>query len=141
MLESLSKLEDFSLRELDVLVAKFFYKLETKIERVDSNNSNTLRYLVYRKTKKARFRGYSKVKSNVEKLDKHWKPLPRYSVDIRDFYKFAQDFTGKYRCKLSITLLDNNTSIVVISGQPLTGKLCDVGVKLMLAYILEKENQ
>lgn len=141
MEEALSMLEDFSLRELDVLVAKIFYRLETRIERVESKNANFIRYLVRRSKRKPRFRGYSKVKSVLEKRDSSWIPLPRYSVDIRDFYKLAQAFTNKYRCKLSITLLDSNTSIVVLSGQLLTGRLCDVGVRLILAYIIDKEKE
>lgn len=137
----LSTLETHSLRELDVLVAKFFYELEVKIERSDSEKRSCIRYLCLSTKKKQRLRSYSKVKSKLEKSNPRYIPLPRYSVDIRDGYELLLDASRRFG-QIQIKTLDNKRVSVVMLGNTVEGTLpAAITKNVLVKLILDAEQE
>jgi hypothetical protein len=135
-----NQLDEISLREQDALVAKFIYNLQVRVERADSKNNNNIRYLYYSRKKRVRARHYSKVKSKVEKCDKQWLPLPRYSSDARDCIKLCSDFVSNYKTPISVKIVDETTVDVVISGYKLSGRYFSTVTRLILIFMIMKES-
>ncbi|HNC58900.1 MAG TPA: hypothetical protein PLP33_25975 [Leptospiraceae bacterium] len=135
----IEKLNESSLRELDVLVARYFYNYEVKIDRVDSKNNNNIKYLYLSKRKRKYTRHFSKSKTVSEKVNDSWRPLPRWSSDIRDCKKLINDSVAEAG-KIAITILDRNNSEVIVRGNKFSGNLCSCIVKgIILHAIMEKE--
>lgn len=137
--ELINKLNDVSLREVDILLAKHFFNFEVKIERVESKNSNCIKYLYLPQKKKKYARHFSKSKSKTEKENDNYRPLPRWSTDIRDCYNLLKDANKRFG-EFKINFLDENNVSVVVLNERFTGKLCEASAKLILFLtILENE--
>lgn len=124
--ELLEKLNSLSLRELDILVAKYFYNLEVEFERVKSKNSNNIRYF-YNLPQKRKYFNHT--------LRKNQKPLPRYCSDIRDCYKLLIDARKKIG-QIFIHVLDNKKAEVIIKSHHIADKFTVAIVKSVLFQIL-----
>lgn len=135
----IDKLNECSLRELDVLVGKYFYSYEVKVDRVDSKNSNNIKYLYLPKKKKKYARHFSKSKTRTEKINDNWRALPRWSSDIRDCVKLIKDSiedTGF----ISLKIFDKKNCEVSVRGNVFTGSICSCIVKgILLHSFMEKE--
>lgn len=123
--ELLEKLNSLSLRELDILIAKYFYNLEVKFERVQSKNSNNIRYYYIKPNKRRYF-------NNTLKIIQ--KPLPRYCSDIRDCYSLLKDANEKFG-KISISL-DKDKAEVILCGFKIVDRLQVAIVKSVLYQTL-----
>lgn len=136
--ELVEKLNDLSLRELDILIAKHFYNAEVKIDRVQSKNSNIIKYLWIPQKLKKYARHFSKSKTKTERLNDKYRPLPRWSVDIRDSWKLLNEaFRKSYKIEISI---DINKVVVIALGVKFEGVLTHSLAKaILLITFLEKE--
>lgn len=128
--ELIGKLNDLSLRELDILVAKYFYNAEVKIDRVQSNNSNNIKYLWIPQKRKKYARHFSRSKTKTEKLNDSYRSLPRWSVDIRDCWKLLNEaFRKAYDIKISI---DKDKTTVIALGEKFEGLMAHSAVRAIL---------
>jgi hypothetical protein len=125
--ELLYHLGSLSLREMDILVGTYFYKLDVKFERVAAKNSNNIRYYYIQPQKRKYFN---------HTLKKNQKPLPRYSTDIRDCFSLLKDANAKYG-NIVINYIDKDNSEVIISGFKVVGKLQPSIVKSVLFQTLK----
>ncbi len=138
--ELIARLESTSLRELDVLIAKYFYSLEVNIVRVDSKNKNTIRFLYIPPKKKSRH--YSKSKSKEEKINDNYRELPRWSFDSRDSFRLLKDANIRFGT-ITIQIVTENKSTVIIRGEKFSGKLARTIAEAVLYQTFaetEKEN-
>lgn len=131
----IEKLNNISLRELDVLVGKYFYGNEVKLERVESTNNNNIKYLWLPKKSKKYSRNSSKSKTKLERKDSRYKPLPRWTTDIRDCWKLVLDANKKFG-KISLNLLDNASGSVVVSNMEFKGRITVSAVRIILFLTL-----
>ena len=140
--ELTDRLKNTVLRELDVLVARYFYNYEVKIDRVDSKNKNNIRFLYTPPKKKSRH--YSKSKSSAEKENDNYRELPRWSFDSRDSFKLLKDANKRFGT-ITIQIINENKSVVIIRGEKFSGKLSRAIAEAVLyqtfADIEKEENE
>lgn len=125
---------DLSGRELDILIAKYVFGFEPVIERSGSK-LNPIRVLYQPKKKRKYARHFSRAKSNREKVDSSFRPLPRYSNDIRDMQlvvkkvnkPFAVEFQGN-------SLYNAYGDFISFQGSTMSTAVC----KLLLYFTLKE---
>ena len=139
--ELFAKIVDLSLREVDLLLAKYFFGFETKIDRVESKNSNNIKYLYLPKSKRKYARHFSKSKTKTEKINDKYRPLPRWSTDLRDCYKLLIEANKRFG-QFQILFIDENNVSVVGLNHKFTGKFSAACARLILFLTLaEKEKK
>jgi hypothetical protein len=87
------------------------------------------------KTSKKYSRNASKNKTKLEKKDSRYKPLPRWTTDIRDCWKLVLDANKKFG-KISLNLLDNASGSVVVSNMEFKGRITVSAVRIILFLTL-----
>lgn len=139
--ELVEKLNELSPRELDVLVGRHVYGKEIKIERIDSKNKNNIKYLWVPDKKRKYTRNFSKSITKTERKDSKFRPLPRWSSDIRDCYMLLNAVVEEFE-EFQIKILDRNRADVVVSSMKFSGTLC-VSIVRMILFItfLKEENE
>ena len=134
----IDKLNDLSPRELDIFVAKHFYGLEVKIDRVASKNNNNIKYLYLPQKHKKYARHFSKSKTKTEKNNDKYRALPRWASDIRDCWKLLNDATTRFG-EFQIKVLDSGMVSVVACSERFDGTPCASIVRMVLLLTFNKE--
>ena len=137
-IEIIDKLNDLSPREIDILVAKHFYGLEVKIDRIASKNNNNIKYLYLPQKKKKYSRHFSKSKTKTEKANDEYRALPRWASDIRDCWKLLNDATKRFG-EFQIKVLDNGMVSVVACNEKFDGSACVSVARAILLRLFMKE--